>query len=132
MKIDHIGIYTTKLEELKNYYTRYFNGVSNNLYINEKKGFRSYFITFNSGTRIELMTIPTLRGKEHAFEDQLNSGFVHLAFELKSMEEVDNKALRFIQDGFKIIDGPRITGDGYYEFVTLDPDNNRIEITTRL
>ena len=34
------------------------------------------------------------------------------------------------ENGFRILEGPRRTGDGYYEFVTLDPDLNRIEVTT--
>jgi lactoylglutathione lyase len=36
---------------------------------------------------------------------------------------------RLKEDGFASLDGPRRTGDGYYESVTLDPDGNRVEIT---
>jgi lactoylglutathione lyase len=32
-------------------------------------------------------------------------------------------------DGYQVVDGPRRTGDGYYECVILDPDGNRVEIT---
>ena len=31
--------------------------------------------------------------------------------------------------GYMVMDGPRRTGDGYYESVILDPDGNRVEIT---
>lgn len=58
-------------------------------------------------------------------------GLIHLAFGVNSMEEVDRKAVQLAADGFPILRGPRITGDGYYEFETLDPDSNRIEGTMR-
>ena len=32
-------------------------------------------------------------------------------------------------DGYPVISGPRVTGDGYYESCILDPEGNRIEIT---
>jgi lactoylglutathione lyase len=32
-------------------------------------------------------------------------------------------------EGVAVLDGPRRTGDGYYESVVLDPEGNRIEIT---
>jgi lactoylglutathione lyase len=47
------------------------------------------------------------------------------------MQEVDEKAVQLQSGGFKILRGPRKTGDGYYEFETLDPDDNRIEVTTK-
>ena len=35
---------------------------------------------------------------------------------------------RFEKDGLTVASKPRITGDGYYESVILDPENNVIEI----
>ena len=58
-------------------------------------------------------------------------GIIHLAFGVKTMKEVDEKAEEFRQAAFSILKGPRKTGDGYYEFETLDPDNNRLEISAR-
>ena len=49
MHISHIAIWTTRLEELRNFYITYFNGTSNEKYINPKKGFESYFISFDQG-----------------------------------------------------------------------------------
>ena len=31
--------------------------------------------------------------------------------------------------GYAVLKKPHMTGDGYYESVVLDPENNRIEIT---
>ena len=46
-----------------------------------------------------------------------------------SDEAVDALALRLRTDGYEVVDGPRRTGDGYYECVVLDPERNRVEIT---
>ena len=46
-----------------------------------------------------------------------------------SEAEVDALTTRLRNDGYRILDGPRRTGDGYYESTVLDPDGNRIEIT---
>jgi lactoylglutathione lyase len=130
MIIDHIAIYTNKLEELKEFYIKYFDGVSNSLYFNEKKQFRSYFITFKNGTRIELMSMPGIPANANDTIHTQHTGLIHLAFGVDKKEDVDAKAFQLANDGFMILDGPRKTGDGYYEFVTLDPDGNRIEVTT--
>jgi lactoylglutathione lyase len=131
MFIDHIAIYTDQLEVLRNYYTRYFGATSNNMYFNEKKQFRSYFLTFESGARIEIMSLPGIPDNANDTENAQHKGIIHFAFAIETMLDVDNKAKEFLADGYKVIDGPRKTGDGYYEFVTLDPDKNRIEITSK-
>ena len=56
-------------------------------------------------------------------------GLTHFAVSLGSASAVDALTERLRADGFPILDGPRRTGDGYYESVTLDPDGNRVEIT---
>ena len=56
MKLHHIAIWTFRLEELKEFYVRFFGGKSNEKYINPKKGFESYFISFGEGTDLELMS----------------------------------------------------------------------------
>ncbi|MFY9858355.1 MAG: glyoxalase/bleomycin resistance/extradiol dioxygenase family protein, partial [Exiguobacterium chiriqhucha] len=30
---------------------------------------------------------------------------------------------------YPLVDGPRTTGDGYYESVLLDPEQNKLELT---
>ncbi len=128
---EHAAIWTDNLEALKEFYIKYLDGQSNEKYINEKKQYQSYFISFGSGARLELMNRPHIPVNQNDTISLQHKGIIHLAFELATRKAVDEKAKLFIIDGFKILDGPRTTGDGFYEFVTLDPDNNRIEITTR-
>ena len=49
--------------------------------------------------------------------------------QLENMDLVNLKLTELANDGYKILRGPRKTGDGYWEFETLDPDNNRIEVS---
>jgi lactoylglutathione lyase len=35
-----------------------------------------------------------------------------------------------IIDGYKCVSDPRRTGDGYFESVVLDPEGNRVEISS--
>lgn len=110
---------------MKEFYTHYFNGKPNDKYVNSLKGFESYFITFESGARLELMR------QNGIIEHNSNSftGLIHLAFSVGSKEKVDKLSQRLQKEGFKIISGPRLTGDGYYESCTMDPDGNIVEIT---
>ncbi|HEY5742500.1 MAG TPA: VOC family protein [Terrimicrobiaceae bacterium] len=128
MRIDHVAIYTKDLEALREFYAEYFRATANDLYINAKKGFRSYFLSFSDGARLELMekeSVPESRNDPIAQA----TGLTHIAFSLGSRDEVDRMAERLRSDGLRIVDGPRQTGDGYYECAFLDPDGNRIEIT---
>ena len=130
MKLEHVAIWTTDLERLKAYYTTYFLGVPNKKYTNPNTLFLSYFLTFESGARLELMSKPEIPVNNNDTIDRQHLGIIHLAFGVPTKADVDQMALTLQTAGFKILRGPRITGDGYYEFETLDPDNNRIEVTT--
>lgn len=124
MKIEHIAIWTNNLEEMKDFYTRFFHGKANEKYVNQKKHFESYFIQFESGTRLELMRRPDLaKGEENA------CGYAHMAFSLGSRQEVDEMTSHFEKEGYQVAGKPRVTGDGYYESVILDPDGNIVELT---
>ena len=57
------------------------------------------------------------------------TGLIHLAISVGSQDQVDSLTARLRDDGHRILDGPRRTGDGYYESLVLDPDGNRVEIT---
>jgi len=57
------------------------------------------------------------------------TGFIHFAISVGSVEKVDKLTARLKSEGCKVMDGPRRTGDGYYESVILDPEDNRVEIT---
>lgn len=128
MHIEHLAIWTKDLERLREFYETYFDATSNSLYVNEKKQFRSYFLTFNSGARLEIMQRPDIESKQHSGEKEIY-GYAHLAISVGSENAVDQLTEKLQNDGYPLLDGPRRTGDGYYESVVADPDGNRIEIT---
>ena len=130
MTLEHVAIWTGDLEGLKSFYVQYFGAVSNDKYTNVKNQFHSYFLTFESGARLELMTKPGIPDNTNDSVVAQYKGIIHLAFGVETMEEVEQKAIELKNAGFQILRGPRKTGDGYYEFETLDPDNNRLEVTT--
>jgi lactoylglutathione lyase len=125
MHLEHAAIWTLDLEPLKAFYETYFEGQAGQKYTNPAKGFASYFLTFASGARLELMQRTALAPP--MLEPAV--GLAHLAFAVGSGERVEALTERLRQGGYPVEDGPRWTGDGYYESVILDPDGNRIEIT---
>jgi lactoylglutathione lyase len=129
MTLEHVAIWTDDLELLKDFYVKYFDGIANAKYTNEKKQFQSYFLTFQSGARLELMSMPNIPGNTNDRVVKQHKGIIHLAFGASSIAEVEEKAIELKAAGFPILSGPRKTGDGYYEFETLDPDHNRLEVT---
>jgi lactoylglutathione lyase len=128
MHIEHAAIWTRHLEQLKTFYETYFQAQAGEKYVNESKQFESYFLTFSSGARLELMRAPTTPLSLNDPETQF-TGYIHLAFSIGSEERVDALTARLERDGYRVVDGPRRTGDGYYESCVLDPDGNRVEIT---
>lgn len=130
MILEHVAIWTNDVEKLKGFYVKYFDAVPNNKYINPKKEFESYFLSFKSGARLEIMKMKGVPSNLNDTVQQQHLGIIHLAFGVESMKDVESKAQQLKEDGFPILSGPRKTGDGYYEFETLDPDHNRIEVTT--
>ena len=128
MHIEHLAVWTKNLERMKEFYETYFNATSNSLYVNQKKQFKSYFLTFDSGARLELMQRPDIQTKQVPDGKEVY-GYAHLAISVGSEEKVNKLTKRLQKDGYPVLDGPRRTGDGYYESVVTDPDGNRIEIT---
>ena len=126
MKIDHIALYTADIEKLKAFYVRYFGATTGEKYINPKKQFQSYFLSFAEGARLEIMQKVDIPAREQGLESM---GFTHFAAAVGSKENVDKLTERLRADGYKVVGEPRTTGDGYYESVVLDPDGNRVEIT---
>ena len=131
MIIEHVAIWTDNLEQLTHYYVKYFDATANEKYTNEQNQFQSYFLTFQSGARLEIMTMPGVPKNKNDTVTKQHKGIIHLAFGVNTMKEVDEKAAGLLSAGFQILRGPRKTGDGYYEFETLDPDHNRLEVTTK-
>lgn len=128
MKIHHIAIWTFRLEELREFYIRYFNGTSNEKYINPKKGFESYFIYFDDGAALELMSRTDVQNTPIE-ENKL--GLTHFALSFQSKEDVLRTTEQLRSDGYTIAGEPRTSGDGYFESVILDPDGNRVECVYR-
>ncbi len=128
-KLEHAALWAKDIDKLKAFYEKYFEAKSNAKYINEQKRFQSYFLSFLSGARLEIMQRPGVETRERKNSVQEFIGYAHLAFSVGSENNVDNLTDRLQRDGYKKLDGPRRTGDGYYESVVLDPEGNRIEIT---
>ena len=126
MKIEHIALYVNDLEGARDFFEKYFGARSNEGYHNSKTDFRSYFLSFGDGARLEIMTKPDLTDSG----DFLNRyGYAHLAFSIGSRDAVDDLTNRLKSDGYPVYSGPRITGDGYYESCVLGFEGNLIEIT---
>lgn len=128
MKIEHLAIWTKDLELMKDFYITYFDMTCGEKYVNEKKQFSSYFLSFpGSGARIELMHRPDIL--EQDGKKGLTNGFTHFAISTGSKESVNALTERLRSEHYIIASEPRTTGDGYYESVVLDPEGNHIEIT---
>jgi lactoylglutathione lyase len=112
--IDHVALWTDDLERLREWYERWLGARAGERYENAATGFASYFLEFDGGARLELMSLP----------DEETGLRAHVAFSLGSRDAVDALAA-----ALGAVDGPRATGDGYYEAVVLDPDGNRVELT---
>jgi len=127
-QIEHVAIWTPDIERLVHFYMRYFGARAGVKYMNPAKGFESRFLSFDGGMRLELMRSDSLRLPpiERGAE---RPGLTHLALSVGSEEGVDRLTSQLRRDGHEILDGPRRTGDGYYESVVLDPDGNRLELT---
>lgn len=124
MQLTHIAIWTNHLERARDFYIRYFGGKSNEKYVNPRKGFASYFVSFEGGASLEIMQrqdILEVYAAEHI-------GLAHFAFLAGSRENVDRMVERLRSEGYRIAGEPRLTGDGYYEGAVLDPDGNLVEI----
>lgn len=126
MRIEHLALYVQDLEGARDFFTKYFGAVSNEGYHNPKTEFRSYFLTFENGARLEIMTKPNLT---EAGEKTDHFGYAHIAFSAGSKAQVDALTARLAADGFSVLSGPRTTGDGYYESCILGFEGNLLEIT---
>lgn len=126
MKIEHIAMYVNDLEAARDFFVKYFDAASNNGYHNPKTGFRSYFLTFEDGARLEIMNHPQM---EDITKKSKQTGYIHIAFSVGSRENVDKLTQRLKEDGYEVLSGPRTTGDGYYESCIAGIEGNQIEIT---
>ncbi|MDD2523118.1 MAG: VOC family protein [Anaerolineaceae bacterium] len=125
MKLEHVALYVQDLERMKEFYVRHFAATPHHKYHNPQTGLQTYFLSFNDGARLELMQRPGMSPKA-AGEHPL--GYVHIAFKLGTPEKVDQLTAKLQESGCPLINGPRLTGDGYYESVLTDPEGNLIEL----
>lgn len=125
MKIEHVALWARDLDALCSFYVAQLGATAGDVYVNEAKGFASRFLSWDDGgARLEVMHT---HGLGEAVDDI--AGWAHVALSLGSESAVDEAAARLSSTGVPIIDGPRRTGDGYYECVVLDPEGNRVELT---
>ena len=126
VRIAPFALYVNNLEEARNFFVKYFDAKSNDGYHNFQTDFRSYFISFEDGARLEIMTKPGLEDEEKKLA---RTGYIHLAFSVGSREAVDQLTERLRGDGCQVLSGPRTTGDGYYESCVVGIEGCQIEIT---
>ena len=126
MKIEHIAMYINDLEAARIFFVNYLGGISNDGYHNKTTGFRSYFISFDDGARLEIMSKPEMADLKKPIN---RTGYVHIAFSVGSKEKVNELTERLRSAGYEVVSGPRTTGDGYYESCILAIEGNQIEIT---
>lgn len=126
MEIDHIAMYVNHLEMVRDFFVTYLGAVSNDGYHNPKTDFRSYFLSFDNGTRLEIMQKPKM---EDNAKPLARTGYIHIAFRTGSKENVDALTRRLKADGYEVVSGPRTTGDGYYESCIVGIEGNQIELT---
>ena len=128
--IDHAALWVTDLDGARDFYSHWFNGHSNGLYENPRTGLRTYILHFTDGpweerrTRLELMSRPDVA----APAERTGPGWAHVSFSLPGRDDVDRLAADMAEAGVRLVDGPRQTGDGYYEAAILDPEGNRVEL----
>ena len=126
MKIEHVALYVNDLEAARDFFVNFLDGRSNDGYHNVKTGFRSYFVSFDDGARLEIMNKPSMTDDPKGLN---RTGFIHVAFSVGSAEKVDALTARLRESGYEVVSGPRTTGDGYYESCILAFEGNQIEIT---
>jgi len=126
MKINHVALYVNDLEKAKVFFETFLNGKANGGYHNPNTNFRSYFITFDDGARLEIMTRPELVEQKKL---PYRTGYAHIAFSVGSKAAVDEITAKLDSAGYSISSGPRTTGDGYYESSIVAFEDNIIEIT---
>lgn len=126
MHIEHIAMYVNDLEKAREFFVKYFNATSNEGYHNKRTDFRSYFLSFDDGARLEIMNKPDMADNE---KQLIETGYIHIAFSLGNKEAVNELTDKLRRDGYNVVSGPRTTGDGYYESCIIGIEGNQIEIT---
>lgn len=126
MRIEHIAMYVEDLNAAKDFFVKYLGAVSNEGYHNKNTNFKSFFLSFEDGARLEIMNKPQMELVDKKAD---RTGYIHIAFSVGSEEKVNELTEKLSTDGYDVISGPRTTGDGYYESCVIGIEGNQIEIT---
>ncbi len=125
-RINHVAAYVKDLEKAKDFFVKYLNASPNTMYHNPTTGLKTYFLSFADGMKLEIMTRPEVEIFSH---ERDRVGYAHLAFSLGCREEVNRLTSMLSIDGYKVISGPRFTGDGFYESCIEGIDSLILELT---
>ena len=125
--IRHVALWVNDLEVSRQFYTRYFEAKSGEKYFNPLKDFSSYILTFKHGGALEIMHRPDVLFVKDRTNESM--GWAHIAIGVGTAKKVTEITEELKKDGYTVIGEPRVTGDGFFESVILDPEGNRVEIT---
>lgn len=103
MKVEHIALYVEDLEAARVFFMKYLGASSNAGYHNQKTDFRSYFLTFDDGARLELMHKPDMTDMP---KTPSRTGYAHIAFGVGSRERVDALTAELRAAGYEVVSGP--------------------------
>lgn len=128
MKIDHVALFCSDLEGMKDFFMHFFGAQPNELYHNKRTGLKTYILSFpEGGTRLEIMHRPDV--ERQPGDEYCHLGYIHLSISVGSKEQVDSLTLQLKDAGYQVLSGPRTTGDGYYESCIVGPEKILIEVT---
>jgi 2-haloacid dehalogenase len=117
-RINHVAAWVSDLERARAFYERWFKAAAGPKYSSTKRDFQSYFLSLDTGARLELMTSRAEAPRP-----------AHLAVSVGSRDTVDRLIQTMEAAGVRVVSHPRLTGDGYYEAVIADSEGNLVEIT---
>lgn len=124
--VHHVALWVHDLGSLRSFYVERLGGRAGPEYRNPVTGLRSCFISFGAGARVELMSRPDVGPSA---SNGPARGYAHVALSTGSRPAVDALVGALEAAGVTIQSRPRVTGDGYYEAVVLDPEGNPVELT---
>ncbi len=127
MKVKSVAFWCKDIDVTRDFYISYFNATSTARTINPNTGFQSYYLIFDNDVRVELMSKSTVMPRLGRLTDD-HFGIAHLSFWIDGQQALDSLTEQLRGDGYYILSHPRLSSDGYYESVIIDPDGNHIKI----
>lgn len=87
MKIDHVAMYVNDLEAEKNFFVKYFDAKAGSKYTNFRNDFSNYFLSFDDGSRLEIMTRNTSADSQ---KPRYRTGYHHISICVGDRKDVDD------------------------------------------